>query len=44
MKQARAFPEPGARVGHFRVAHTLPRRVRLKSPLLADPAFDAVYF
>ena len=43
MKQARAFPEP-ARVGHFRVAHTLPRRVRLKSPLLADPAFDAVYF
>lgn len=31
-------------MGHFRVAHTLPRRVRLKSPLLADPAFDAVYF
>lgn len=41
---AQAFPTPGMRVGHFRVAHALSRRVRLKSPLLGDSAFDAVYF
>jgi len=32
------------RVGHFRVAHALSGRVRLKSPLLGDAAFDIVYF
>lgn len=36
--------EPGTRVGRFRVVHSLPRRVRLKSPALAAPDFDAVYF
>lgn len=44
MTQTQALPAPGISVGHFRVVHTLPRRVRLKSPLLADPAFDAIYF
>lgn len=44
MTQAQALSTPGTRVGHFRVAHALSRRVRLKSPLLGDPAFDAVYF
>lgn len=44
MTSAQAFPTPGMRVGHFRVAHALSRRVRLKSPLLGDSAFDAVYF
>lgn len=39
-----AFPTPGTRVGHFRVAHALSRRVRLKSALIGDPAFDVVYF
>ncbi|EFL51197.1 heavy metal translocating P-type ATPase [Solidesulfovibrio fructosivorans JJ]] len=44
MTQTQAPPAPGTRVGHFRVAHALSRRVRLKSTLLGDPAFDAVYF
>lgn len=44
MTYPQAFPTPGTRVGHFRVAHALPRRARLKSALLGDPNFDAVYF
>lgn len=34
----------GARVGRFTVAHALPRRVRLRSPFLGAPEFDAAYF
>ena len=44
MTYVQAFPTPGTRVGHFRVAHALSRRVRFKSALLGDPAFDVVYF
>ncbi|MFU2207657.1 heavy metal translocating P-type ATPase [Solidesulfovibrio sp. C21] len=44
MISPQAFPTPGTRVGHFRVAHALSRRVRLKSALIGDPAFDIVYF
>ncbi|MYL85177.1 heavy metal translocating P-type ATPase [Desulfovibrio aerotolerans] len=44
MTQTQALPTPGTRVGHFRVAHALSRRVRLKSAIFGDPLFDGVYF
>ncbi|QLA18432.1 heavy metal translocating P-type ATPase [Desulfolutivibrio sulfoxidireducens] len=34
----------GQDVGRFTVAHVLPCRVRLTSPLFGDPSFDAGYF
>ena len=35
---------PGTRVGRFTVAHSLSGRVRLKSPSLSAPDFDATYY
>ncbi len=37
-------PTVGTDVGRFTVAHVLPRRVRLTSPLFNDPSFDPGYF
>ena len=34
----------GTRVGRFKVAHSLPGRVRLKSPALGSPDFDATHY
>ncbi len=44
MIKSSALLTPGMRVGHFRVAHVISRRVRLKSHILVARAFDAQYF
>jgi Cu2+-exporting ATPase len=44
MNAAFSLPSKGTRVGHFRVVHALPTRLRLRSAVLVDPAFDSTYF